>query len=100
MSDVPDFIVEKRPKKKRKSKWSFARFSKNFILEKVRLSIENNLNKFLSLSREEIFNQRKEKFLSIGRDKGFTIPPNSNNSLSIQNSNYLNFFHYIFYSIY
>ena len=64
---------------------------KNFILEKVRLSIENNLNKFLSLSREEIFNQRKEKFLSIGRDKGFTIPPNSNNSLSIQNSNYLNF---------
>ena len=32
-----------------------------------------NLNEFDGLSREEIFNQRKEKFLNIGKNKTFTL---------------------------
>ena len=44
---------------------------KNLILENVRNSIERSINDFNSLTREEVYNKRKEKFLSIGRTKGF-----------------------------
>ncbi len=44
---------------------------KDIILESVRGSITNNLNIFNDMSPNEIFNQRKNKFLKIGRNKGF-----------------------------
>ena len=44
---------------------------RDLILDNVKRSIENNLNKFLNMSGEEIFHQRKNKFLTIGRAKGF-----------------------------
>ena len=44
---------------------------KDLILDNVRQSIKNNLNEFENMSSEEIFNQRKNKFLTIGRNKGF-----------------------------
>ena len=44
---------------------------KNLILENIRISILNNLNLFKDMSYEEILNQRKNKFLKIGRSKGF-----------------------------
>ena len=44
---------------------------KNLILENIRISILNNLNLFKDMSDEEILNQRKNKFLKIGRSKGF-----------------------------
>ena len=59
---------------------------KNFILNKVKLVLTNNLDKFSALSRDEIYNQRKEKFLSIGRNNGFTSTSNKRNSLSINNN--------------
>ena len=37
-----------------------------------KISIENYLNEFSSFSREEIFEQRKKKFLDIGKQKSFT----------------------------
>ena len=43
----------------------------NLILEKVRQSISKNISEFSNLNSDEIVNQRKQKFLSIGREKGF-----------------------------
>ena len=45
--------------------------NKDLILENVRKSIFENLEFFKSMSSEEIFNDRKNKFLKIGRNKGF-----------------------------
>ena len=59
---------------------------KNQILENVKISIEKSFNDFNSLTREEIYNKRKEKFLSIGRSKGFTTGPSKQDSLSLQNN--------------
>ena len=64
---------------------------KNFILENVRKSIEKSLLEFSGLSREEVFNKRKEKFLSIGRNKGFTSTSSSKTSLSLENNSFLNY---------
>ena len=64
---------------------------KNFILNKVKLVLTNNLDKFSALSRDEIYNQRKEKFLSIGRNNGFTSTSNKRNTLSIDNNLIYNF---------
>jgi acetyl-CoA carboxylase carboxyl transferase subunit alpha len=44
---------------------------RDLILDNVRNSIENNLNEFINMSGDEVFNQRKNKFLIIGRSKGF-----------------------------
>ena len=44
---------------------------RDLILYNVRKSIENNLNEFFNMSGDEIFNHRKNKFLTIGRNKGF-----------------------------
>ena len=48
---------------------------RNLILKNVRESISKNLENFKSLSRQEIFEQRKNKFLKIGRGKGFIDNP-------------------------
>ena len=57
---------------------------KNLILENVRNSIERSINDFNSLTREEVYNKRKEKFLSIGRTKGFVTSSSTQESLSLQ----------------
>ena len=44
---------------------------KNSMLSSVRASILKNLDFFKEVSPEEILNQRKNKFLKIGRGKGF-----------------------------
>ncbi len=40
----------------------------------IKKSILNNLKNFENLSGEQIFNQRKTRFLKMGRDKGFRKP--------------------------
>ena len=42
------------------------------VLNNVKKSISINLEKFNNMTKEEILLQRKNKFLSIGRNKGFT----------------------------
>ena len=42
-------------------------------------SIIKNLHFFENFSKEEIYEQRKTKFLKIGRDKGFTKSSKSDN---------------------
>ena len=44
---------------------------RDLILDNVRKSIENNLNEFTNMSGDEVLNHRKNKFLAIGRNKGF-----------------------------
>ena len=44
---------------------------KDLILNNLRNSISKNLKKFQNMSSDEIFNERKNKFLRIGRTKGF-----------------------------
>ena len=44
---------------------------KNLTLENLRNSITTNLENFKTMSSEEVFNHRKNKFLKIGRNKGF-----------------------------
>ena len=59
---------------------------KNLILDTIKSSIEKSLNEFNFLSRDEVYSKRKEKFLSIGRTKGFTPSSSTKDSLSLQTS--------------
>ena len=54
---------------------------KDIILDNVRNSLRNNLESFANMSRDEIFAQRKNKFLSIGRTKGFVTDTDKSESL-------------------
>ena len=44
---------------------------KNLMLQNIKNSISKNLENFQTMTSEEIFNNRKNKFLKIGRSKGF-----------------------------
>ena len=57
---------------------------KELILKNVRNSLINNLAFFEKMENEEIFNQRKNRFLSIGRNKGFVSQTQINQNLSMQ----------------
>ena len=57
---------------------------RDLILDNVRKSIENNLSKFLSMSRDEVLNHRKNKFLTIGRSKGFVSQLDDLSTLSMK----------------
>jgi acetyl-CoA carboxylase carboxyl transferase subunit alpha len=60
---------------------------KHLILDNVRESILKNLETFKSLSHEEILSQRKNKFLKIGRSKGFIDNLESLSDLQVKNNN-------------
>ncbi|MDC0427270.1 acetyl-CoA carboxylase carboxyltransferase subunit alpha [Candidatus Pelagibacter sp.] len=57
---------------------------RDLILENVRSSIENNLNEFLNMTSEQVLNHRKNKFLTIGRNKGFVSQLDDLSSLSMK----------------
>jgi len=57
---------------------------KDLILNNVKNSIINNLKEINSISREEIVNHRKNKFLSIGRGKGFISQKIDGDTLSMK----------------
>jgi acetyl-CoA carboxylase carboxyl transferase subunit alpha len=61
------------------------------VLDNVRKSIENNLNEFIDMSGDEIFNHRKNKFLTIGRSKGFVSQLDDLSTLSMK-KNKINIF--------
>ena len=52
------------------------------IAKDVKNSILQNLKSFENLNGDEIYNQRKNKFLKIGRDQGFRAPSEKDKSLS------------------
>tara|TARA_A100001011_G_scaffold388395_1_gene467912 strand:- start:188 stop:1294 length:1107 start_codon:yes stop_codon:yes gene_type:complete len=55
------------------------------ITQSIKESIVNNLNYFKDYTGEEIYNHRKNKFLKIGREKGFT-DFSSVNGLALENT--------------
>ena len=59
---------------------------RDLILDNVRKSIEKNLNEFSNMSGEEIFNHRKNKFLTIGRSNGFVNQLDDLSTLSMKES--------------
>ena len=63
---------------------------RNLVLENVKNSIVKNLDHFKEMSSEEIFNDRKNKFLRIGRSKGF-IENNDDISSLVESSGNLEF---------
>ena len=58
------------------------------MLENLRDSISKNLNYFKDLSSEEIMNERKNKFLKIGRNQGFISNSEDLSTLTIKNNNF------------
>ena len=61
---------------------------KNLVLESVRKSINQNLEQFRDKSADEIFIDRKNKFLKIGRSKGFMSDLENLSSLKSKNNNF------------
>jgi len=57
---------------------------KDLILDNVRNSLEKNLEFFASMEKDEILNHRKNKFLSIGRSKGFSSKSEVSKNLSMK----------------
>ena len=57
---------------------------RDLILNNVRKSIENNLDQFSNMSGDEVLNHRKNKFLTIGRSKGFVSQSDDLSVLSIK----------------
>ena len=60
---------------------------RDLMLEYLRGSIVKNLEYFKNLSSEEIMNERKNKFLKIGRSKGFMSNSKDLSNLTIKNNN-------------
>ena len=60
---------------------------RDLTLNNVRKSIENNLKEFFSMSGEEVLNHRKNKFLTIGRSKGFVNQLDNLSTLSKKENN-------------
>ena len=65
---------------------------RNVILSSVRESISKNLNIFQEMSAGEILEQRKNKFLKIGRSKGFISNPENLSSLENKGNRMNQFF--------
>jgi acetyl-CoA carboxylase carboxyl transferase subunit alpha len=61
---------------------------KDQMLDNLRESISKNIDYFKDLSSEEIMNERKNKFLKIGRNQGFTRNSEDLNTLTIKNNNF------------
>ena len=57
---------------------------RDLILNNVRKSIESNLNEFFNMNGDEVLNHRKNKFLTIGRSKGFVNQLDDLSSLSLK----------------
>ena len=59
---------------------------RDLVLDNVRSSIKKNLNFFTNMGKDEILMQRKNKFLSIGRNQGFKTTSKISDNLSMQNN--------------
>ena len=62
--------------------------NRDLILENLKLSISKNLKIYEDMSGDEIFNERKNKFLNIGRNQGFIESSENLISLSSKSALY------------
>ena len=63
---------------------------RDMMLEGLKQSISKNLDYFKDLSADEIMNERKNKFLKIGRNKGFVSNPEDLSTLTAKPNNFDN----------
>ena len=73
-----------------KEKGGGAHRDKVTVLNEMKNSIRQFLNEFSNLNSEEILNQRKEKFLSIGRKKGFKTNKDYIKKIKLSKDIYIN----------
>jgi acetyl-CoA carboxylase carboxyl transferase subunit alpha len=71
---------------------------RDLILDNVRKSIESNLNAFSNMSGDEVLSHRKNKFLAIGRSKGFVTQLDHLSMLSIKKNKVNTFIENLFKS--
>jgi len=64
---------------------------RGLILDNVKKSIENNLREFLNMTRDDVLNHRKNKFLKIGREEAFVSQLDDLSTLSMK-KNKINIF--------
>ena len=57
---------------------------RDIILNNVKNSLKKNLEIFSNMNNDEILSQRKNKFLSIGRNKGFTSTSEISDNLTMK----------------
>ena len=57
---------------------------KDLILGNIKKSIESNLDQFFNMSGDEVLNHRKNKFLTIGRSKGFVSQLDDLSTLNVK----------------
>ena len=60
------------------------------MLDNVRKSISKNLDHYKEMTSEDIMNERKNKFLKIGRNDGFMNNAEELSNLSIKKNNFDN----------
>ena len=65
--------------------------NKNALLDEIKKSIRKNLKELSELSREDILDHRKQKFLSIGRDKGLLKDIDNKDKMTMEESIFSNF---------
>ena len=58
------------------------------MLDNVRRSISKNLDQYKEMTSEDIMNERKNKFLKIGRNDGFMNNAEDLSNLSIKKNNF------------
>ena len=63
---------------------------KNALLDEIKKSIRKNLKELSELSREDILNHRKQKFLSIGRKKSLVKDIDSKDKMTMEESIFSN----------
>ena len=61
-------------------------------MENIKLSLKKNLDGFARFSEEQIISQRKNKFLQIGRGRGFLSKLEINDGISIKQNKFYAFF--------
>ena len=64
---------------------------KEKTLENIRLSIIKYLNDFENLSDDQVILQRKNKFLEIGRERGFSSKSDITSGLALKKNNIISF---------
>ena len=62
------------------------------MLENIRESISKNLDQYKEMTPEDIMNERKNKFLKIGRNDGFMSNAEDLSNLTIKKNNFDNIF--------
>lgn len=63
---------------------------KNALLDEIKKSIRKNLKELSELSREDILDHRKQKFLSIGRKKGLIKDIDRKDKMTMEENIFLN----------